>query len=312
MLGIKFLLIDLNQPPFQFITAFFIASSNAIFFGSWSGPVRNKVETVTVAPAIQQYPISYIRAFAYQPVAFPQPLAPITTYHVSRNPQAYPTKNVQSNSNQFNNAVLQAMQQQLFKNRDSSNEFPSFPPMMQQLPLDSQVDFGTTPTTTTTTTTTTPAPTQPPSQVHVRPEPYQRQIPIPQAFQQGNFGGFPQYYNQQYSQPNPFQFTGQSNMANQFSGRLFSNEPSYQQYSADPVTYQFIPTSITPLPNQNNNNNNVKYVPCMCPVAVSISPPLNEPEKRTDEIPLLSPTPEPDRLLQSFQASTQLSEEENK
>lgn len=171
-------------------------------------------------------------------------------------------------------------------------------------------DFGTPPTTTTTTSTTTPVPTttiqsqsfpgsQPVPQSYTRfADGYQRQLPLQQAYQSGNFGGFPQVYNNQPFN-NPYQFN-EPPSANQFSGRLFGGEPPYQQYSTDPLTYQFIPTSITQMPNQNN----VKFVPCMCPVSVSISPPLAE--KRSDEIPILNPTEteslsgKMDRIDQSF------------
>lgn len=191
-------------------------------------------------------------------------------------------------------------------------------PSISQQQQSSQIDFGTTPTTSTTTTsTTTPVPTttaQPQSFPGSQPMPqsytrfadgYQRQLPIHQsAYQSGNFGGFPQVYsNQPFN--NPFQFNEPPG-SNQFSGRLFGGEPSYQQYSTDPLTYQFIPTSITQVPPSQNN---VKFVPCMCPVSVSISPPLIE--KRNDEIPLLNPTTEADSS--SFkESSDSLSEMEDK
>lgn len=209
---------------------------------------------------------------------------------------------------------MQALQQQLIQSQDQMQggfQAISQPPTNQQLPQNAQVEFGTQPSTTSTTTTTTPAPvtsTAPP--VYAQPAPpvltrsgfsegYQRQIPIQhQQYTAGNFGGFPQFYNQPYNQ---YSSNNQYNEGtNQFSGRLFGAEPTYQQYSADPLTYQFIPTSITPLSNQNN----IKFVPCMCPVAVQISPPL--PEKRTDEIPILSASTETENVPQPTQ---QLSEE---
>lgn len=294
-------------------------------------------------PPPRQFPISYIRAFAYHPVAFPQPLAPITTYQVTRNPQSYnPNRSYQagnggsyqgggggqynggSNFNAGNaiNALSQAIQQKFIQSQEASqNGFSPMgsgiplPPTQQQLPSNSQVDFGTPPTTTTTTTTTTPVPptTMPPpmpQQVFTGSQPipqlvtrsgftdggYQRQMQFPQSYghQGGNFGGFPQFFNQPQPQPqytqqfSPYQYGEQVS-----SGRLFGAEPQFQQFSPDPLTYQFIPTSITPLPNQNN----IKFVPCMCPVAVSVSPPL--PEKRTDEIPILSsPTTETETVPQ--------------
>lgn len=146
-------------------------------------------EPPTIPPALRQYPISYIRAFAYHPVAFPQPLAPITTYTV-RNQQS-----------------------------------PSRSLTQQQLPgLQMPPDFGppsTTPTTTTTTTTTTTPPpptTQPPfspsqqfPQSYARGEFGQRQMPFSPL---QNFGGFPYYYNNQYSYrydetPPQSQFSGE-------------------------------------------------------------------------------------------------------
>jgi len=307
MIGLKLL----------FFIGSLIASSHAFW---WARESAGRSEQSTVAPPMRQYPISYIRAFAYHPVAFPQPLAPITTYHVSRNPQTYnPNRNTQVSG--FNGAVLQAMQQQLYQNQEPQNSgSPSYlnqPSIQQQLPQNPQVDFGPPPTTTTTTTTTTPAPplTQPPtfstappiSQTYIKSgfaEPFHRQSHMQQPYQSGNFGGFPQYYSPPYSQPfNQYPY-GEGVGINQFSGRLFGEPPAYQQYSSDPMTYQFIPTSITPIPNQNNN---VKFVPCMCPVAVSISPSI--PEKRSDEIPILSATAEPDSL---FQSSTQQSDDESK
>lgn len=218
--------------------------------------------------------------------------------------------------------MMQALQQQLIQSQDQTQGgFPAIPqPLMnQQLPQNAQVEFGTPPSTTSTTTTTTQAPvtsTAPP--VFAQPAPpvltrsgfsegYQRQMPIQrQSYTSGNFGGFPQFYNEPYSQPysqpyNQYNPINQYNDgANEFSGRLFGAEPTYQQYSADPLTYQFIPTSITPISNQNN----IKFVPCMCPVAVQISPPLAE--KRTDEIPILSSPTETENVPQPTQ---QLSEE---
>lgn len=290
----------------------------------------NQVEPQTSSPPLRQFPISYIRAFAYHPVAFPQPLAPITTYQVSRNPQSYnPSRNMQSNgfSGGLGNALSQVFQQKFIQGQDnpqngfqSANSVISQPTTQQQLPMNGQVEFGTPPTsTTTTTTTTTPAPvtTQAPmfsgSQPHISTrngfsDGYQRQLPIAQNYQAGNFGGFPQYYNQPYNQQfSPFQYNEQP-AANQFTGRVFGGESSYQQYSTDPLTYQFIPTSITQLPTPQQQNN-VKFVPCMCPVAVSISPPI---EKRSEEIPILNPTTETESLSQSVQSSTQQNIEERK
>lgn len=220
-----------------------------------SGSTSSVTEPPTVPPALRQYPISYIRAFAYHPVAFPQPLAPITTYTV-RNP------------------------------------LPSRSLTHQQLPnLQNPQDFGTpstTPsTTTTTTTTTTPPPTttttspfsgsQPIPQSYSRGEFGQRQLPF-NAYQ--NYGGFPYYYNNQYS------YRYDETPTSQFSGRVYGGEPNYQQYSIDPITYQFIPTSITPIqPPQNS----VKFVPCMCPVAVQVSPPIALKERTNEpETPILS------------------------
>lgn len=197
-------------------------------------------------------------------------------------------------------AIAQGFQQQFFQSQESLPSMPQ-PPTQQQLPLTSQVEFGTLPTTTltTTSTTTTPAPIQSPvaqfsNRVGFADSPgYQRQLQ--QSYQSGNFGGFPQFYNQPYSQPsNQFQYNEQA-APSPFSGRLFGGEPNYQQYTADPMTYQFIPTSITPIQNQNN----VKFVPCMCPVAVSISPPLME--KRSEDIPLLQPTTESEPTQSSSQ-----------
>lgn len=294
----------------------------------------NQVEPQTAAPPMRQFPISYIRAFAYHPVAFPQPLAPITTYQVSRNPQSYnPSRNIQSNngfSGGLGNALSQVFQQKFLQGQDNSqtgysmaNSPISQPPTQQQLPLNSQVEFGAPPTsTTTTTTTTTPAPvttqapmfsgSQPVQQISNRngfSDGYQRQLPIAQNYQAGNFGGFPQYYNQPYNQQqfSQFQYNEQP-AANQFTGRVFGGEQPYQQYSTDPLTYQFIPTSITQLPPPQQQNN-VKFVPCMCPVAVSISPPI---EKRSEEIPILNPTTEAESLSQSVQSSTQQNTEERK
>lgn len=252
---------------------------------------------------MRQFPISYIRAFAYHPVAFPEPLAPITTYHVSRNQQSYnPNRSFPSTG--LSGAFAQALQQQMLQSQDQL-QTPQLPTQQQQ------VDFATPPpTTTTSTTTAAPIPSAPPAQVPVLTrsgfsDGYQRQLPIQQTYQSGNFGGFPQFYNQPYSQPyNQFQYNDQV-APNQFSGRLFGGEPAYQQYSADPMTYQFIPTSITPM---SSNQNNIKFVPCMCPVAVSISPPMVE-KRNSDEIPILSPPSEQDNLAQSFQSAGQEVEE---
>lgn len=281
----------------------------------------------TTASPIRQFPISYIRAFAYHPVAFPQPLAPITTYQVSRNSQSYsPNRNFQPSVNEIGNALSQAFQQKFLQNQESGqngysmpNPIVSQPQTTQQLPQNPQVDFGTPPTSTTTTSTTTAAPTttQPPSFTGSQPTPqvftrsgfsdgYQRQLPIQQNYQSGNFGGFPQFYNQPFNQQfNPYQFNEPPSQ-NQFSGRVFGGEPSYQQYQADPMTYQFIPTSITPISNKQNN---IKFVPCMCPVAVSIAPPPVE-KRMNDEIPILNPTNEPESLPQSVQSSAQQISEE--
>lgn len=275
------------------------ASSHAWFF--W--PSNANQASATPAP-VRQLPISYIRAFAYHPVAFPQPLAPITTYHVSKNPQGFnPNRNYPSSSS-IGGAIAQGFQQQFFQNQDSSPSIPQ-PSTQQQLPLTSQVEFGTPPTTTSTTTSTT---TPTPVPTSTQPTFFSGSQQFPQfsnragffegyqrPYQSGNFGGFPQFNNQPVNQ---FQYSDQVG-SNQFSGRLFG-EPNYQQYAQDPMTYQFIPTSITPI---QNTQNNVKFVPCMCPVAVSISPPLVE--KRSDEIPLLQPTTE----SESIQSSSQLVDE---
>lgn len=214
-------------------------------------------------PPLHQYPISYIRAFAYHPVAFPQPMAPITTYTV-RNP--LPSHSL--------------TQQQL----------PSRSLTQQQLPnLQNHQEFGpptTTPKPTTTSTTTTPAPTTTQSifsgsqafpQLSARGEFGQRQLPF-NAYQ--NYGGYPYYYNNQY------QYRYDDAPSNQFSGRVYGGESNYQPYSMDPMTYQFIPTSITPIqPPQNS----VKFVPCMCPVAVQVSPPMAIKERNSEpENPILS------------------------
>jgi hypothetical protein len=162
----------------------------------------------------------------------------------------------------------------------------------QQLPQSLPTDFGTPPTTTTTsTTTTTPAPTTTTQQPFVPSQPAPMMSPVRsgdgyqrQMFYGGNnFGGFPQFYNQPY---NPYPYLDQ-NVGNPFTGRVYGNaqpEPQYQQYTTDSVTYQFVPTSITPIQQPQNS---VKFVPCMCPVAVSVSAPI--PEKRTDDIPLPLP-----------------------
>lgn len=146
----------------------------------------------------------------------------------------------------------------------------------------------TTPAPTTTTTTTSPPPLQtsfiPSQQAPVTggmntrsgADGYQRQL----YYGGANYGGYPTFYNNPY---NPYPYIDQS-VGNQFTGRYSSGEPAYQQYTTDSVTYQFIPTSITPIQQQQQApvQNNVKFVPCMCPVAVSMSPPI--PEKRSDEI----------------------------
>lgn len=201
-------------------------------------------------------------------------------------------RNQQSPSRSFpsNNVQAQAQAQSLTQ---------------QQLPnAQNPQEFGqpTAPSSTTTTTTTTTTPSPPVTQPQVasgfqaqftasQPAPslfsrgdfgqtVQRQLPHSPTYQ--NYGGYPYYYNQQYH----YRYDDAPSPQNQFSGRLYNGEQSYQQYAADPVTYQFIPTSITPVQPQNS----VKFVPCMCPVAVQVSPPLVE--KRSDEIPLLSPTTE--------------------
>lgn len=198
-------------------------------------------------PPLHQYPISYIRAFAYHPLAFPQPMAPITTYTV-RNP------------------------------------LPSRSLTQQQLPnLQNPQEFGPPPTTpkstTTSTTTTTPVPTTTQSffsgsqampQFSARGEFGQRQLPV-NAYQ--NYGGYPYYYNNQY------QYRYDDAPSNQFSGRVYGGgESNYQPYSMDPMTYQFIPTSITPIQPQGS----VKFVPCMCPVAVQVSPSMSIKERNSE------------------------------
>lgn len=163
----------------------------------------------------------------------------------------------------------------------------------QQLPSLGPQDFGTPPTTPSTTTTTTTTTTTPPPTTqapflaspqiplsYARGEFGQRQLPFQSQY--SNYGGYPYYYNQQYH----YRYDDQP--SNQFSGRLYPGEPQYQQYSVDPVSYQFIPTSITPIQPQNS----VKFVPCMCPVAVQVSPALSGIKERTSdsEIPVLSST----------------------
>lgn len=122
-------------------------------------------------------------------------------------------------------------------------------------------------------------------------EGYQRQL----YYGGANYGGYPTFYNNPY---NPYPYVDQS-VGNQFTGRYSSGEPAYQQYTTDSVTYQFIPTSITPIQQQQQApvQNNVKFVPCMCPVAVSMSPPI--PEKRSDEIPTGPVVSQPSQSLVS-------------
>ncbi|KAL7041086.1 hypothetical protein ACKWTF_000628 [Chironomus riparius] len=224
-------------------------------------------------PNLRQYPVSYIRAFAYHPVAFPQPLAPITTYQV-RNQQS------QRSSYPFSSSI-QSLSQHQVPNTQNPQELET-----------TQISTTPSTTSTTSTTTTTPMPTTTTSTTQ-SPQ-FSGSQPIPQSFgrvdygafsrsdygqsiqrqlpqQNTNYGGFPYYNNQQYH------YRYDDGSANQFSGRLINNEQNFQQYSADPVTYQFIPTSITPIAPQNS----VKFVPCMCPVAVQVSP--NLAEKRADE-----------------------------
>lgn len=267
------------------------------------------MEQQTVAPPMRQYPISYVRAFAYQPIAFPQQLAPITTYQVTRNPQNYnPNRSFQTGG--MNGGYSQPFQSKAIQENTQNGFSNSAVPQLssqQQPPQNAQVDFVVQRTSTTTSTTSAPITTSAPTSSFYGSQPipqaltrsgfndgYQRMLPVQQQFQAPNYGGFPQYYNEPFTRPlNPFQFNDQA-PSNQFSGRLFGGEPNYQPYSSDPITYQFIPTSINSIsiPNQN-----VKFVPCMCPVAVSISQSIAE--KRNDEIPLLNPTPEPDSSLQS-------------
>lgn len=295
-------------------------------------------------PPLRQYPVSYIRAFAYQPVAFPQPLAPITTYHVSRNQQSYNQRTAPQPVG-ISAAYSQAIQEQFLQNQQNNRNpgsalpnplpvIPQPPPNHQLLPQSPYIDFGTTPTTTqatTTTTTTTQAPvtfppapqnsfsnfigSQPIPQVLSRSsfrEDSQRQLPQKFYHQSSNYGGFPSngqsYY---YNQPAPSQYQHQQYNdvnANQFSGRVFGASPQFEQYSVDPISYQFIPTSITNIPSAPQNN--VKFVPCMCPVAVSISPPI--PEKRTEE-PIVTVTEASIAASQPIQTSpsTQQVEEES-
>jgi hypothetical protein len=287
---------------FVFIIGFLtIVSCDAFWWGRNDNSNANQVSQSqpisppTIPPALRQYPISYIRAFAYHPVAFPQPLQPITTYHV---------RNQQSPGRSFPQG---ANSQQNVQN-PSSQEFGLQP--------------STSPSTTTTTTTTTTTPA-PPSTTQQSSFSASQPIQIPQSYSRGdfnqniqrqlpqqqqstayqNFGGNPYYYNQQ------FHYRYDDAATNQFAGRFYNGEPSYQQYSSiDPITYQFIPTSITPITQQNS----VKFVPCMCPVAVQVSPPLVE--KRADEIPILSATTESNApLVQQTQPSIQEEiEEESK
>lgn len=58
-------------------------------------------------------------------------------------------------------------------------------------------------------------------------------------------------------------------------------------YTVDPSTYQFIPTNYGPY----NQQNGIQFVPCMCPVAVNVSPDMgNIAEKRVDEASQLQAT----------------------
>lgn len=213
-------------------------------------------EPPTLPPPLHQYPISYIRAFAYHPVAFPQPMAPITTYTVRNPPQVHPS--------QVHSLPSRSLTQQQLPNLQNPQEFgpPSTTPKV----------------TTTSTTTTTPVPTTTPSifsgsqafpQSSARGDFGQRQLPF-NAYQ--NYGGYPYYYNNQY------QYRYDEAPSNQFTGRVYGGESNYQPYSMDPMTYQFIPTSITPIQPQNS----VKFVPCMCPVAVQVSPPMAIKERNSE------------------------------
>lgn len=122
---------------------------------------------------------------------------------------------------------------------------------------------------------------------------YQRQL----YYGGSNYGGFPSFYNNPY---NPYPYVDQS-VGNQFTGRYSGGEPAYQQYTTDSLTYQFIPTSITPMQQPQNN---VKFVPCMCPVAVSLSPPI--PEKRSDEVSTVQVAPQQQQsTVQATETETQ-------
>lgn len=237
--------------------------SKCSLFFSFLTHSEAETEAPLVKPSMRHLPVSYIKAFAYQPVAFPAPLAPITTYQVSKGVNQNQPNQQYSRSN----LIQQFLQQQQARNGN---------PMYS---ISGQGDYTvatvtqpptTTPVPTTTTTTTTPAP---------QPAPQERQWFGYSGYNSVAQNQFP-YYNQQgqyasYSNQNPNHNAYQSN-----------RQSAFQYYTVDPSTYQFIPTNV-------NHQNGLQFVPCMCPIGVNvINPdPADRGNSQGQQLPQTTPYP---------------------
>lgn len=138
--------------------------------------------------------------------------------------------------------------QQYFQSRNSvSNPYSQFQNDYSTSATQIQPQITQLSTTTTvapvTTTTTTPIPstTQAPSSFY-NSNPYSSQ-----SSGSGSQNPYSNYYD---------------NLPNY---GYYNRNGVYQFYSVDPSTYQFIPTNVG-----QNNNGQIRFVPCMCPIGVSV------------------------------------------
>lgn len=214
-------------------------------------------------PSVRHLPVSYIKAFAYQPVAFPAPLAPITTYQVSKGMNQNQPNNLYSRSN-----LIQQFLQQQQQSRHGNSIYS----------VNGLGDYASSTAAPITTTTPVPVTTTTTTQA---PQPQERQW-------FGNYAGyssvaqtqFPNYnQNGNYLNPNPQSY-------------LSNRQSAFQYYTVDPSSYQFIPTNV-------NHNGALQFVPCMCPIGVNVINPGSSPADRTSSPNQPTPQPMPTQVPQT-------------
>lgn len=193
-------------------------------------------------PVVKQWPLSYVRTYTYHPVQFPtQTAAPISSFQVSR----YLPNFFSANS----------PPKALAQTGSASAPAPASPSSMgniQQPASPSSVP--------------PPAPPVSHSQAYA---PAQGQQPNPNAMPMPSQLPVNQQSSSDFNQPMPVQIPSQSSF---FGSSHMAPKP--MQYMQDPASFPYMP-SVAPY-----NVQHVQFVPCMCPITVSMPP---EVEKRADD-----------------------------